>query len=116
MAVIAAARPGGAPSLVARISRNPWTGFLFRRLLSLAIILLALAFATFSMVRLIPGDPALNIAGIGATPEQLDAIHHQLGIDQPLLVQLVTYFNNLLHGDLGSSFVTKQPVTQVIQT
>jgi len=116
MAVIASARPGGRPGLIARISSNPWTGFLGRRLLSLAIILLALALATFSMVRLIPGDPALNIAGIGATQPQLDAIHHQLGLDQPLLAQLVTYFTNLLHGDLGSSFVTKQPVTDVIQT
>jgi peptide/nickel transport system permease protein len=75
----------------------------------------ALALATFSIVRLIPGDPAFSIAGITATPEQIVAIHHQLGIDKPLPVQLVTYFESLSHGDLGTSFITKQPVTEVIQ-
>jgi peptide/nickel transport system permease protein len=113
MAVIAPAR--GAGRRAAWMTRSPWVGFLLRRLMSLVVILLALALATFSMVRLIPGDPALYIAGIGATPQQIAAIRHQLGIDQPLEQQLVTYFVNLLHGDLGTSFVTKQPVSEVIQ-
>jgi peptide/nickel transport system permease protein len=95
--------------------RSPWTGFLLRRLLSLAVILIVLALATFSMVRLIPGDPALTRAGIGATQSQIDAIRHQLGIDQPLTAQLLNYFVNLLHGDLGTSFVTRGPVAEVIQ-
>ena len=105
----------GVGGQTARITRSPWIGFLLRRLVSLAIILLALALATFSMVRLIPGDPALYIAGIGATPAQLAAIRHQLGLDVPFQQQLVAYFVNLAHGDLGTSFVTKQPVLEVIQ-
>src|SRR5262249_32841889 len=72
VAVIAPAR--GAERLAARTTRSPWVGFLLRRLLSLIVILLALALATFSMVRLIPGDPALSIAGIGATPQQIATI------------------------------------------
>jgi peptide/nickel transport system permease protein len=116
MSAIAAARPPGGPGLLARVGSSPWTRFLLRRLLSLVVILLALALATFAMVRLIPGDPALNILGLGATPQQIANVHHQLGIDQPLPVQLFTYFGNLLHGDLGTSFVTKQPVTDVIRT
>lgn len=111
MAVVMAASSG-----LGRLVAHPWTGFLLRRLFSLCLILLALALATFSMVRLIPGDPALNIAGFDATPDQIEAIRHQLGLDQPLQVQLVSYFTNLLHGDLGYSYATKEPVLELIQS
>src|SRR5260221_7786665 len=115
MAVIASAGGAGGLGLAARMTRSPWLGFLLRRLLSLVVILVALALATFSMVRLIPGDPVLYIAGFGATPVELAAIRHQLGLDVPFQEQLLTYFVNLLHGDLGTSFVTKQPVLELIQ-
>jgi peptide/nickel transport system permease protein len=90
-------------------------GFLVRRFIGLVVVLIALALATFAMVRLIPGDPGLSIAGIGATKAQIDAINHALGLDQPFLVQLTTFMGNLLHGDLGKSFMTNEPVSQLIQ-
>jgi peptide/nickel transport system permease protein len=115
MTVIAAQPTGGGSALLSRIAHNQWVGFLLRRLLSLVIILIALALATFSMVRLLPGDPARNIAGISATAAQIATINHELGLDEPLSAQLAGYLTNLAHGDLGSSFVTKEPVSQVIQ-
>ena len=64
------------------------------------------------MIHLIPGDPAAAIAGLSATPEQIAKIRHDLGLDQPLLTQLVRWYVNLLHGDLGRSLLLGQPVVQ----
>lgn len=93
---------------------NPWVAFVLRRLLSMLIVLLALALITFLMVRLIPGDPAENVAGITATADQISLIRHELGIDKPMQVQFVNYWVDLAHGNLGNSFLTRQPVTEVI--
>jgi peptide/nickel transport system permease protein len=88
--------------------------FLVRRLFALAIVLVFLVFATFIMVRLIPGDPAVTIAGPGATAAEVELARQTLGIDQPLTVQLFKYVSGLVHGDLGTTFVTREPVTKVI--
>lgn len=114
----AARRPqsdGAAAGAVASIARNPWLWFLVRRLTSLVLVLIALAIASFMLVRLIPGDPALIVGGLTATPDQIIAIRHQLGIDKPIGVQFVLFWVDLAHGDLGTSFLTHQPVIQVIQ-
>lgn len=100
--------------LLRTIASNQWTRFLIRRLVSLVLVLVALAIASFMMVRLIPGDPALIVGGLTANDEQLRIIRHQLGIDQPFTVQFITYWINLAHGNLGTSFLTYQPVTEVI--
>jgi peptide/nickel transport system permease protein len=98
----------------ARFADNPWLRFVVRRLASLLVVLVALATASFLIVRLIPGDPALVVGGLSATPDQLATIRQQLGIDQPLPLQFVRYWVNLSRGDLGASFITHQAVTQVI--
>jgi peptide/nickel transport system permease protein len=105
---------GAQGSLFARLRSNQWVRFLLRRLASLLLVLVALAIATFLMVRLIPGDPALIVGGLTATGDQLTIIRHQLGIDVPIQQQFINYWINLAHGDLGTSFVTHQPVTEVI--
>jgi ABC-type dipeptide/oligopeptide/nickel transport system permease component len=63
---------------------------------------------------MIPGDPALQIAGEGARPEDVIAIRKALGLDQPLWSQYVHYLGRILHGDLGTSFQTNEPVTKQI--
>jgi peptide/nickel transport system permease protein len=97
-----------------RVRSSPWTGFLVRRLFSLAIILIGLVLATFLMVRLTPGDPAVNVGGISATPDDLARIRTALGLDRPMHEQFVVYMQNLARGDLGQSFFTRQAVTTVI--
>jgi peptide/nickel transport system permease protein len=99
---------------LANIAQNQWFIFLMRRLASLVLVLVALAIASFLMVRLIPGDPALIVGGLSANGEQIQTIRHQLGTDQPIQVQFVAYWVNLARGNLGTSFLTKQPVTEVI--
>jgi peptide/nickel transport system permease protein len=89
-------------------------GVLLRRVSSAIPILALVTLITFGMIHLIPGDPAAAIAGMTATPEQVAQIRHNLGLDQPLLVQLVRWYANLLHGDLGVSLLLGQPVLHAV--
>lgn len=93
---------------------SPWPRFLLGRLAGLAGVLVTLVVGTFAMVQLIPGDPAQVIAGTNATPEQIEAVRQQQGLDRPLLTQFGDYVGGLLGGDLGTSFASGQEVTQVI--
>jgi peptide/nickel transport system permease protein len=88
------------------------TGIIVSRLLSALPILLIVSLITFAMIHLIPGDPAAAIAGLSATPEQIANIRHDLGLDEPLMTQLVRWYANLLHGDLGRSLLLGQPVVE----
>jgi ABC-type dipeptide/oligopeptide/nickel transport system permease component len=65
---------------------------------------------TFVLIRLAPANPAYLFAGPTASPETIKAIEHSLGLDQPIPVQYIRYMANLLHGNLGISLVTSQPV------
>lgn len=87
-------------------------GILLRRLLSAVPILFIVSLITFAMIHLVPGDPAVAIAGLSATPQQITAIRHDLGLDEPLATQFVRWYGNLLHGDLGRSLLLGQPVVQ----
>lgn len=71
----------------------------------------------FFMIHLLPGDPAEEIAagGIGATPEQIDAIRERLGLNEPLYVQYWNFLSNTAQGDLGRSIYRNQPVTTMIR-
>src|ERR1700687_4037593 len=102
------------PSGFSRIRANTWTRFIARRLLNLVVVLTVLLLCDFLILRLIPGDPAEIAAGTSGAQEQVQAIRHELGLDLPLQAQLVNYCVNLLHGNLGHSFTTNQPVTEII--
>jgi peptide/nickel transport system permease protein len=108
---------GAAPSepLRARRATNPWVAFVRRRIISVVVILLLLATVTFSLVRLIPGDPGVIIGGTASTRAEQMSIDHRLGVDRPLLSQYWTYWHDLLHGDLGRSFITNDPVTTILK-
>jgi ABC-type dipeptide/oligopeptide/nickel transport system permease component len=89
-------------------------GYVARRLLVLIPTLLGVATMVFLLMRVVPGDPAQVIAGIDATREQVEQIRHQLGYDQSLWQQYVTYMGDLLHGDLGTSSRSGRPVLDEI--
>ncbi len=89
-------------------------GFVLRRMASALPILLIVSLITFGMIHMIPGDPAAAIAGLSATPQQIEQLRVQLGLDQPLLGQLFHWYAALLlHGDLGRSLLMGQPVVAV---
>ena len=88
--------------------------FIFRRLLATIPVILVVAIFVFLMLRLTPADPAAIIAGDNANAEQVAAIRHQLGLDQPMLTQFFIWSGKILQGDLGESFFFKKTVASLI--
>ncbi len=80
-------------------------GAVVRRLLGAVPVLLIVSLISFGLMRLIPGDPAAAIAGLSATPAQIAQLRTDLGLDQPLHVQLLRYYEGLAQGDLGRSLL-----------
>src|SRR5260370_11509670 len=68
----------------------------------------------FLLIHLVPGDPILAILGEGATPADVGALRHQYGLDQPLGMQYLHYWNGVVHGDLGSSIRMHDSVAHLI--
>jgi peptide/nickel transport system permease protein len=86
------------------------------RLIQVAPVLLGVTLVTFLLVRLLPGGPAQTLVGVRASPEAIDAVNRQLGLDQPLPTQYGQYLANLAQGDLGSSLITGTSVGSIIGT
>lgn len=84
--------------------------YIAKRLAALVPILFGLTLIVFFIMALIPGDPALAILGAYATPENVARLNAQLGLDEPLPVQYLTWLGNLLEGDLGRSYSLNRPV------
>ena len=84
--------------------------FLARRLLHLGPVLLGVSVIVFLVLHLAPGDPAEIMLGANANREDLDRLRTQLGLDQPLHVQYVTWIAHVARGDLGRSLWMKRPV------
>jgi peptide/nickel transport system permease protein len=94
-------------------SRAKLLTIVLRRLLGAVPILVIVSLITFGLMHLIPGDPAAAMAGLSATPQLIAQIRHDLGLDQPLLLQLRDwYLGLLLHGNLGRSILLGQDVVQ----
>ena len=84
------------------------------RLIQLVIVVFAVTLLTFTFLRLLPGDPAISIAGIGANEQQLAAVRHRWGLDEPIPVQYVKWLSKLLRGDLGISSAYNVKVTTLV--
>jgi peptide/nickel transport system permease protein len=90
------------------------TAYLMRRLALMVPVAFLVTIGVFLLIHLTPGDPALILLGEDRTPQAIAAIHHQLGLDQPLYVQYVIWLGHIVHLDLGRSVITHQPVTTAI--
>jgi peptide/nickel transport system permease protein len=88
--------------------------FALRRFGRLLLTVLLISTIIFFVIRVIPGDPALVIAGIDATQEDIQAIRAQLGTDRPLIVQYLGWLSDIVHFDFGTSMISGQPVSQLI--
>ena len=88
--------------------------YLLRRVLYIIPTLIGVMFLVFVSVRLIPGDPAVAIAGERATPQLVEQVRREMGLDQPILVQFGRYMRGLVQGDLGRSARTNLPVSDEI--
>ncbi|MDR3364049.1 MAG: ABC transporter permease [Clostridiales Family XIII bacterium] len=84
--------------------------FIRNRLLMMIPIVLGISFIVLLLLEITPGDPAKMLLGTQATPERLAALRAQLGLDDPILVRFVNFLWQIVHGDFGTSFMTKRPV------
>jgi peptide/nickel transport system permease protein len=87
---------------------------ILRRLLLAVPVLLLVSILVFSLLHMLPGDPAAVILGQEATPEAVAALREELGLNKPILVQYLVWLGGVLHGDLGNSLVDHTPVSQLI--
>jgi peptide/nickel transport system permease protein len=90
------------------------TAYILRRLVMLVPVLIVVGVVVFGLVHLTPGDPAAVILGDRATPEDIARLRDQLGLNDPLPVQFVRWFSNVLRLDFGESIFLGEPVTQAL--
>jgi ABC-type dipeptide/oligopeptide/nickel transport system permease component len=90
--------------------------FIAKRLLVAAPQVVGVTVITFLLVRLLPGNPAYQLAGPFATEQTREAMVQRLGLDRPLVEQYFSYIRNLLRGDWGQSWFTARPVAEEILT
>ncbi|WP_185804575.1 ABC transporter permease [Pontivivens nitratireducens] len=86
------------------------TGYILKRLVSAIPVLLGISVIVFLIMALIPGDPATAILGSYATPENVEKLNRDLGLDQGLVARYFIWLGNMLQGDFGRSFALNRPV------
>jgi peptide/nickel transport system permease protein len=89
--------------------------FVIRRAATGAVVLFVVSVMVFGVIHLVPGDPAEMMLGQNATPESLALVRAQLGLDQPLLVQYLSWSTSMLRGDFGTSVSINQPVASILR-
>src|SRR5438874_7138015 len=89
--------------------------YIIRRFLQMIPITFGILTLVFSLIHLIPGDPARQIAGPDAQEQDVQSVRKALGLDQPLWTQYVSYLSHVVRGDLGRSFQTNELVSKQIR-
>jgi peptide/nickel transport system permease protein len=87
-----------------------------KRLAALVPLLFVVSFLVFTLLLLVPGDPAVTLAGDNPTPEQIEETRARLGLDNPVLVQYGRWVGDALHGDLGTSLYSSTSVTDAVMS
>jgi len=90
------------------------SGYIARRLLQAVPVLFLSSIGVFLFIHIVPGDPAVTMAGINATPGQVAALRHRFGLDQPLLAQYARWIGHVVRGDFGTAYVTERPIAALI--
>jgi peptide/nickel transport system permease protein len=109
--------PGGATTQAPpgpAVGGSAIWGFILRRLLLGALVLILVSIVIFLATQALPGDTARAILGRTATPASLAALREQLHLNRPVVVQYLTWAGGLLHGDAGNSMAAQEPVTKLI--
>lgn len=91
-----------------------WANYAAKRLLLASVILFGVSIVVFSIVRLVPGDPAQIIAGQAATDQAVNQIRRRLGLHLPVHIQYIEWMSDVLRGDFGRSIITGQPVAELL--
>ncbi|MFW5688501.1 MAG: nickel ABC transporter permease [Spirochaetota bacterium] len=89
--------------------------YIIRRLILTVPVVLGVSIIVFSIIRLLPGDPARAVAGVNATPEYIEQVREEYGLNDPIYVQYWNFLTNLISGDLGRSTFSSRLVTTEIR-
>ena len=89
--------------------------YVLKRLGLLLPVIIGVSFIIFTIMSFMPGNPARLILGQKATPEAIEKLNDELGLNDPFLVRYIRYVNNAIHGELGTSYTTRQPVINEIK-
>jgi len=88
--------------------------YIVRRLIQTVVVIFLVTFISFSLLQIMPGDPAVIMLGLDADQKEVDALRKEMWLDRPFLVQYEHWLSNALHGDLGKSITYREPVTELI--
>ena len=89
--------------------------YVLRRLIMLVGIVFIISVGSFYLIHLLPGDPATVILGTGASPANRAILYKQLGLNKPIIEQYFVWIGNILHGNLGTSFISQTSVASTIR-
>ncbi len=90
--------------------------YVLRRLILLVGIVFVISVGSFYLIHLLPGDPATVILGTGASPANRAILYRQLGLNKPIVEQYFVWIGNVIHGNLGTSFITQNSVASTIRS
>ena len=85
-----------------------------KRLAGAFVVLVLVSLMSFAIIWLVPGDPTAAFLDTSATPEQVERLRRELGLDKPVIVQMLDWYGRILHGDLGHSILLNRSVTAAI--
>jgi peptide/nickel transport system permease protein len=91
------------------------TSFIIRRLIQAVIVIFLVTIISFLLLQIVPGDPVIQILGSHATPEQQAILRHELGLDQPVVMQYIHWIGGILHGNFGKSIIYHENVAALIK-
>ena len=89
--------------------------FLLSRLFSALVVVIGVSTLVFLLIHIVPGDPVEVMLGESSQPADREALRHAMHLDEPVTVQLLQYYDNLLHLDLGTSLHSKRPITELLR-
>jgi peptide/nickel transport system permease protein len=112
--VSVATRTGPAPRVLPAVLGSPALRLVAKRLLMAVPIVVGVSILTFLVINLIPGNAAQQLLGPEATPDQIRQMEHQMGLDRPQTERYLDWLSGAIHGDLGRSLVSGQPVTEAL--
>jgi ABC-type dipeptide/oligopeptide/nickel transport system permease component len=90
--------------------------YIVLRVLQIVLVMAGVTVLCFFMLKVTPGDPATAMLGVQASPQEVERLRQSLGLDRPWHEQLGRWVGNVLRGDLGTSYINKKPVSELIWT
>ena len=92
------------------------TRFFIRRLILIVLTLLVVSIAIFAVTTILPGDVAQIILGKGATPQDVETLRNELGLNRPAYYQYMDWIGGIVQGDLGDSLYLRRPIAELLQS